>query len=139
MAIVIVTRFRLRSIRFVPLFYIHAHRVIAQIRKAEGLMGGGVRRDGDLAYWTMTQWRDAIATNAFAASGAHRSAMPHLANWCSEAGMVRWVQDDARLPDWNEAVRRLRDEGRASKVQHPGPNHAGLNYPAPAEGFDLRF
>lgn len=139
MPIVSVTRFRLRSIRFVPLFYVHAHRVIAQIRKADGRLAGAVKREGDLAYWTITVWRDDIAMNAFAASGAHRSAMPHLHDWCSEAGMARWVQEDARLPDWSEAVRRLREEGRASKLRHPGPNHAGLTYPAPTGGYDMQL
>jgi len=139
MPIVSVTRLRLRSVRFLPLFYIHAHRIIAQIRKAEGQLAGAVKREGDLAYWTVTIWRDEIAMQAFAASGAHRSAMPHLQDWCSEAGMVRWVQQGADLPDWAEAARRLREEGRASNLRYPGPDHAGLTYPAPSEGYDMRF
>ena len=139
MAIVSITRFRLRSVRFVPLFYIHAHRIIAQVRKAEGLVAGAVRREGDLAYWTVTVWRDVIAMQAFSASGAHRSAMPHLQDWCSEAAMVRWLQDGSDLPDWAQAAHRLQHEGRASTLRHPGPRHAGHAYPAPPEGYDLRF
>lgn len=139
MPIVSVTRLRLRSIRFVPLFFIHAHRINAQIRKADGHLAGGVRRDRDLAYWTVTVWRDAAAMTAFAASGAHRSAMPHMRDWCSEAGVVRWHQDSACLPDWPEAVRRLREEGRAPPLRYPGPDHAGRAYAEPSAGFDLRF
>lgn len=139
MPIVSVTRLRLRSIRFLPLFFFHAQRVIAQIRKSEGHLGGAVKSDDNLTYWTITVWRDDIAMRAFAASGAHRSAMPHLHDWCSEAGVVHWVQDDASLPDWPEAVRRLREEGRATKLRLPSPNHAGLNYTAPSGGYSMRL
>jgi len=113
MPIVSVTRVRLRSVRFLPLFFIHAHRILAQLRRAEGHLAGAVQREGDLAYWTATVWRDEIAMQAFVASGAHLRAMPRMHDWCSEAGTVRWVQDCPYLPDWAEAARRLQDEGRA--------------------------
>jgi len=139
MPIVSVTRMRIRSIRFVPLFYVHAQRVIAQIRQAEGLIAGAVKNDGDLVYWTISLWRDDNAINAFAASGAHRSAMPRLQDWCSEAAMVRWAHDEPSLPDWQEVVERLRTDGQTSKLRHPGPNHTHLNYDAPSAGYSMRF
>jgi len=120
--LVSVTRFRLRSVRFMPLFMLHANRVIAQIRKSDGFRAGAVQRDAEPAFWTMTLWRDDQAMRAFAASGAHRKAMPHLAEWADEASVVHWTQASGDLPDWPEAVRRLRDEGRASPLHHPGPS-----------------
>jgi heme-degrading monooxygenase HmoA len=129
MPLVSVTRFRARSIRFVPLFMLHAGRTIAQIRKTEGFLAGAVKRDADLAFWTMTVWRDARAMHAYVASGAHRTAMPHLRDWGIEASVIRWTQDGADLPDWPEAVERMRDEGRASKLRHPGPHHADISFP----------
>ena len=139
MPLVTVTRMRLRSIRFVPLFLIHAQRAIAQIRKADGHLVGTVKRDGGLAYWTMSVWRDESAMLAYVASGAHRSAMKHLGDWCSEAGMVRWLANDATLPDWTQAARRLAAQGRASRLKHPGPDHAGHAFAPPASLSQMRL
>lgn len=133
MPLICVTRFRARSIRFVPLFAIHANRTIAQIRKAEGFVAGAVRRDTDLAFWTMTVWRDERAMHAYVASGAHRTAMPHLRDWGIEASVIRWTQEGADLPNWSEAVQRMHDEGQPLKLRHPGPHHADISFPeAPA-------
>ncbi len=64
MTLVSVTRFRLRSVRFVPFFILHANRTIAQIRKADSFVAGAVQRDTDLAFWTVTVWRDERAMSA---------------------------------------------------------------------------
>jgi hypothetical protein len=119
--LVSVTRFRLRSLRFVPFFMLHANRTIAQIRKADGFVAGAVRREADLAFWTLTVWRDETAMRAYGACGAHRKAAPHLAEWADEASVVHWTQRGGELPDWPEAVRRLREQGRAVRLVHPAP------------------
>jgi hypothetical protein len=56
--VVSVTRFRLRSLRFLPFFTLHMNRTIAHTRKAEGFVAGAVRREAERAFWTMTVWRD---------------------------------------------------------------------------------
>ena len=119
--LVSVTRFRLRSVRFLPFFVLHANRTIAQIRKADGFVAGAVRRDADLAFWTLTVWRDERSMRAYAASGAHRKAMPHLAEWADEARVGRWFQPGGDLPEWPEAARRLRAEGSTLTLRHPAP------------------
>ncbi len=139
MPIVSVTRFRLRSIRFVPVFLIHAQRVIAQVRRADGHLGGAVTQDRGLCYWTISVWRDDRAMQAFVASGAHRTAMPHLRDWGVEASVVHWAQDAADVPAWAEAARRLRDHGLAPALRYPGPGHAERDHDAPGEGHDLRL
>lgn len=127
-SLVSVTRFRLRSLRFLPFFLLHANRTIAQIRKAEGFVAGAVQRDADLAFWTMTVWRDERAMRAYGSSGAHRKAAPRLAEWADEASVGHWRQTGVQLPDWPEAVRRLREEGRTLALHHPAP-------PRPENGF----
>ena len=129
--LVSVTRFRLRSIRFVPFFILHTNRTIAQIRKSDGFIAGAVQRDADLAFWTVSVWRDERAMRAYGASGAHRKAMPHLADWADEASLVHWIQHSSDLPGWPEAVRRLREEGRPLPLRHPGPNHAECRFAEP--------
>lgn len=123
-----VTRFCARSLWTLPMFALHAHRSIAQLRTADGYIDGAVRQDADLAFWTMTVWRDQPALLAYVKNGAHRKAMPRLHKWGAEAGVVRWTQNGAKLPDWETAERHLREDGHASALRHPGPAHANLSF-----------
>ncbi|VXD07391.1 conserved hypothetical protein [Sphingomonas sp. T1] len=123
-----VTRFRVRSLRFLPFFMIHAQRSLVQIRRAEGYLGGALRHDRDHAYWTASVWRNEAALLAYVTSGAHRSAMPKMTEWGDEASTVRWDQDSAALPSWPEAIERMRRDGRAMPLRHPGSAHAALAF-----------
>jgi hypothetical protein len=57
--------------------------------------------------------------------------MRSLLEWCDEASLVRWTQDGPELPSWQEAHRRLKQEGRPSKVNHPSPAHLAHAFPPP--------
>jgi hypothetical protein len=103
MPIASVMGFRLRAWRFVPAFMFHAHRSLGQLRRAEGFVAGAVRRERNLAYWTMTVWRDEPSMLAYVTGGAHRQAMPKLADWGEEASTGRW---DGTA--WNYPIGRSR-------------------------------
>jgi hypothetical protein len=45
--------------------------------------------------------------------------MPKLLNWCDEASVVHWTQDSGPVSEWSEAYRRMVEDGRTSKVDHP--------------------
>ncbi|MBW3625250.1 MAG: antibiotic biosynthesis monooxygenase [Armatimonadetes bacterium] len=124
MAFISVTRLRLRSKRFLLVFLIDSLKSTRQARRAPGFLGGKLMGDGKSAFWTVTAWEDEDAMKSFMISGPHRKAMPKLLNWCDEASIAHWVQDDATLPSMREAHRRMRDEGRISKVLHPSERHA---------------
>jgi hypothetical protein len=64
-------------------------------------------------------WRDEAAMRSFMRSGVHRRIMARLPEWCDEAALVHWVQDGEAAPSWAEAHRRLQEEGRRSRVNHP--------------------
>ena len=122
MALIAVTRLRLRHWRFVFPFTWHTLRSFRQCRAAEGNLAAMARRANG-AYWTLTVWRDKAAMRAFMSSGAHREAMPRLQNWCDEASVGQWEQDSPVLPDWADAEDRMRTGGRLSAVKHPSPAH----------------
>ena len=61
-------------------------------------------------------------------------AMRKLLEWCDEAALVRWTQPESELPVWTEAHRRLVQEGRPSKVNHPSQAHTSYSIPLPAGG-----
>ena len=131
MALVSITRLRLRAWRFLPGFAWLARGSIAQTRQARGFVTGALLRDRDLTFWTLTVWERQEDMRRFMSSGAHLKAMPRLLDWCDEASVVHWTQPDAAAPDWREADRRMRAEGRPSKVRRPTAAHAGLEYRAP--------
>jgi len=131
MIFVSLTRLRIRSVRFVPFFLVHAFRSVRQASKAPGFIGGAVLNDRDRAFWTMTAWDSQSSMRRFMRTGAHKTAMPHLLNWCDEASVAHWEQEDSTLPGWADAARRMRELGRASKVLSPSPRHAGLAFPDP--------
>jgi quinol monooxygenase YgiN len=126
-----VTRLRVRKWRYLPSFIIWSLRSAAQAKKAPGNLGVALLRDQNNTYWTKTVWKDEGAVKAYMVSEPHRSAMPKLLEWCDEASLVRWTQDDATLPSWQDAHRRLEREGRPSKVNHPSDAHPTLKFPPP--------
>lgn len=131
MPFISVTRLRIRSARFLPLFGWHTMRSLRQVRRAAGFCDGSVLADRAFTFWTMTAWNDQADMRRYMTSGPHRAAMPRLIQWCDEASVAHWTQDEDALPSWAEADRRMRGEGRASKVRHPSPRHAALAYRAP--------
>lgn len=73
---------------------------------------------------------------AFMLSGQHGAAMRKLLNWCDEASLAHWTQDNCELPSWNEAHRRMLRHGRVSKVNHPSEAQKAFHIDEPSE--DLR-
>ena len=125
------TRLRLRSLRFWPLFAVYAVRTRQQLVRSDGFLQGALLPDGPRTFWTMTSWKSAEAMRSYVLSGAHRAAMPKLMHWCDEASVAHWEQEANTLPTWTEADRRMRETGRTSKVLHPSPDHAGMSFAAP--------
>ena len=131
MTFVSLTRLRIRSFRFVPLFAVHTWRSLRQIRSARGFQTGAILADRGWTFWTMTAWDSEESMRQFMVSGSHKTAMPHLVEWCDEASVAHWTQPEAPVPFWEEADRRMRERGRSSKVRNPSPQHATLTYRAP--------
>ena len=131
MPVVSVTRLRLRSVRFLPAFLFHAIRSQLQSKRAAGNISTQVLNDANLAFWTLTVWRDKEAMRAYMISGAHKTAMPKLMEWCDEAAMADWTQDSATPPSWADAHQRLIADGRRSKVRQPSQNQLDFVVPPP--------
>jgi len=119
-----ITRLRVRSIFYMPLFMLHAMRTITQAQKAEGILGAETRFEKNNVVWTKTVWQDEAAMKKYRGSGAHQAAMRLLYELCSEAAFARWAQDTPGLPTWEEAHRRILAEGKLSKLKRPSPLHA---------------
>jgi hypothetical protein len=134
MQFVSVTRLRVRSYFYMPQFMVWALRTARQARHTEGFVGGAVMRESGNVFWTLTMWREDAAMKAYRTAGAHRSAMPKLLEWCDEASVSHWTQESPELPQWDEAHRRLLNDGKPSKVNRPTPAHLAHEIPAPRPG-----
>jgi heme-degrading monooxygenase HmoA len=142
MPFVSLTRLRVRSLRFVPLFVMYTGQAVRQVRRAPGFQQGALLADRNWTFWTMTAWDSQEDMRRFMTSGAHKRAMPRLLVWCDEASVAHWTQSEEALPSWAEADARMRETGRASKVNNPSSstlgldlrsssNHAGRSHSAP--------
>lgn len=131
MPFISVTRLRIRSIRFLPPFAMDFLRVRRQVRTAHGFQGGSLLADRSWTFWTMTAWDSQESMRRYMTTGSHRTAMPHLLDWCDEASVVHWDQPGETLPSWTEADRRMRESGRPSRVRNPSPQHATLGFRTP--------
>ncbi len=131
MPFVSLTRLRIRSVRFLPLFLIHTTRSLKQVKHAPGFRTGALLADRRWTFWTMTSWDTQERMRQYMISGAHKTAMTFLLDWCDEASVAHWDQPDETLPSWVTADQRMRESGRPSKVRNPSPHHASLTYQIP--------
>jgi heme-degrading monooxygenase HmoA len=138
---VAITRLRVRSWRYLPVFFVQALRSARQAARAEGNLVTRLLRDRRNTFWTSTIWRTEASMRAFMLAGVHRRVMRKLPDWCDEAALVHWTQESTEpLPTWEEAYARLKREGRPSRVNHPSPAHVAYEFPQPREGrAELRF
>ena len=138
MALASITRLRVRSVRYLPEFLLRALASIWQARRSPGCLSADVRRELKLIFWTRTVWQDEAAMRVFMTTGAHRAVMPKILDWCDEASVTHWQQDDELAPDWPTAEARMRTEGRTSRVRNPSPaNRRGETVPATATRNDV--
>ncbi|MGH8209985.1 MAG: DUF3291 domain-containing protein [Steroidobacteraceae bacterium] len=88
-------------------------------------------KDAARTFWTASSWQDEATMRAFMRGGAHARVMPKLREWCDEASVAHWQQEEVSLPDWQEAHRRMIQVGRRSTVNHPTPAHTAFEIPEP--------
>lgn len=131
MAVIAVTRLRVRRWRYLPAFLWYSLGSARQSAKSPGNLASQVLKDRQRTFWTATAWSDEAAMKAFILAPPHRVAMRKLLEWCDEAALVHWTQEVHRPPDWASAYVRLRNEGRRSKVNHPSAAHTAYEFPPP--------
>lgn len=132
-----VTRIALRSYLYLIPFAWDSLRSARDASRAHGFLGGRLMGDGRKVFWTVTAWSDEAAMRAFRNAGVHLKAMGKLPDWCAESSYAHWEQDARELPDAEESHRRLRDEGRLSRVRRPSPAQAAGRTAEPSCG--VRF
>ena len=134
MPLVSVTRLRIRSPWYLPAFFFYTLRATRQARAASGNKAVKLLPDAHRTFWTCSLWTDLDAMRAYVSAGAHRQSMNRLAHWCDEASVVHWQQEALELPNWDEAHRRMQEQGRPSRVNQPSAAHLAYRV-VPPRGF----
>lgn len=116
-----ITRLRLRSLFSLSAFARETREISEQLRHAPGFLGGAVLAEGRLVFWTRSAWASADAMKAFRDSGAHRTSMPKLLEWCDEAAVAQ--SEGEALTDWDAIYALLSENGRLSRVRKPSKAH----------------
>jgi heme-degrading monooxygenase HmoA len=124
MALVSLTRLKLRSPRFFFPFAWYAWQSIRQARSSPGFIRGQTGRDRNGGAWTITVWQDMAAMRNFRNTASHMAAMPKLLHWCCEASIANWEQEHDELPNAEDAFDRMSTIGKISKVYHPTEAHS---------------
>lgn len=123
MTLISVTRLRVRSIRFLPVFLWYTFKSNQQAKQAQGNLASTLRAQGNTVFWTLTVWDNEASMRSYMRSGSHREAMPKLQNWCDEASVVHWHAESATLPSWEEAETAMVTRGRFTPLTHPSIAH----------------
>ncbi|MGO8922814.1 MAG: DUF3291 domain-containing protein [Xanthobacteraceae bacterium] len=131
MPLVSITRLRVRSFRYLPAFLLGSLRAAREAKNASGNLAVAVLSDANLTFWTRTLWIDERSMRAFMFAPAHRRVMPKLLQWCDEAS--------PEPPPWQEVHRRLQQEGRVSKVDHPSAAQLRFEIPPPKTTRQLKL
>ena len=126
-----VTRLRLKSPMYLPVFTWNNILIIWQTINTPGFFSGKLLQDANHTFWTITAWDEQAAMKIFRNSGKHRTVMPKIQNWCDEASVVHWRQTETHLPDWVEIHQRLITDGFLTKLTHPSQAHLERTIPAP--------
>jgi quinol monooxygenase YgiN len=126
MALLSITRLRVRSWRFLPGFLWYAVRSARQAQRSQGYLGGKTYGDARLTFWTASAWQDEAAMKAYRSAEPHLRAMRKLAHWCDEASVAHWTTDRVILPSLEEVYRLMRERGRPSRVENPSPEHQAM-------------
>src|SRR5579863_8915773 len=99
MAVIVITRLRLRDPALFDEFFASAVAVVEQATSSEGNLGADVLADANNTYWTRTAWRDRGVIGAFVGAQPHLATMGRIDEWCDEATFVDWDQPGDDLPD----------------------------------------
>jgi hypothetical protein len=131
MAVIVVTRLRLKDPALLDDFFTDALAAIEQAQKSDGNLGVDALADANNAWWSVTSWQERRLMHSYVRTEPHRTIQSHLDRYCDEATFVDWEQDSADLPDWPTNWHHLVADGQAAEISQPSAAHQTRDFPAP--------
>jgi len=131
MAVVAVTRLRLRDVAQLEDFLTAALALLEQAKRAAGVLGSDAIAETNSTWWTCTVWDSRASMRSFVRTDPHRATMDRLDDWCDEATFVDWEQPGSELPDWKTSHAHIVAEGQSATLTYASPANATLDFPVP--------
>ncbi|MFC9285489.1 DUF3291 domain-containing protein [Streptomyces sp. NPDC057052] len=113
-AVVMASRFEVRSLKDVPRFLLKSLGAWRQVTRAPGAYGASlVAQPLRRTFWTLSAWESEEALYRYARTEPHRSVMTGLRSTTKASAFAFWRVPAAGLPvDWADARRRLAEQER---------------------------
>ena len=133
MAVIVVTRLRLKDHSYLDDFFTAAVALLEQAQGSPGILSADALAEANDAWWSRTAWQDRDTMRSFVTTDPHHSTMDRLDDWCDEATFADWEQDDPALPDWPTAYRHLVADGRSATLTDASRANETRSFPPPVE------
>ncbi|OEJ26131.1 DUF3291 domain-containing protein [Streptomyces agglomeratus] len=113
-AVVMASRFEVRSLKDVPRFFWKSLAAWRQVRSAPGAYGASlIARPAKRVFYTLSAWESREALYAYARAEPHRGIMTGLRPTMRTSTFTFWEVPADRLPiGWDDAKRRLAEQAR---------------------------
>ncbi len=107
-------------------------RLRRAVLRSPGALGVGLRAHPLKGrYYTVSMWDNETGLLAFAHSADHQTAVRHITELGTVAGILLSREGDARRPRWNETIRWLATAQpgpyRRDSTRHQAPDPSGRN------------
>ena len=133
MAVIVVTRLRLKNPALLDEFFTDAVAAIEQAQKSAGNLGADALADANNTWWSVSSWQARGPMRAFVNGEPHRAITTRLDHYCDEATFVDWEQDSPDLPDWQTSWRHLTADGQVAELTHASAANQTRDFRVPAE------
>ncbi|MET9427805.1 MULTISPECIES: DUF3291 domain-containing protein [unclassified Streptomyces] len=122
-ALVMASRFEVRSLSDVPRFFLQSLRAWRQVRSAPGALGASlIAQPLKRTFYTLSAWENRDALYTYARTEPHHSIMTGLQSTMRTSTFDFWEVPAEELPiTWGDAKRRLRDKRAADETKRMRP------------------
>jgi quinol monooxygenase YgiN len=115
------SRFEVRSVRYVPRFFLKSLVAWRQVRSAPGCVGASlIAQPLQRVFYTLSAWENRDALYAFARTPPHRGIMASLRPTMRSSTFTFWNAEQLPLT-WDDAKRRRTEQALADAA---GAGHA---------------
>ena len=121
-AVVMASRFEVRSLADVPRFFWKSLAAWRQVRTAPGAVGASlIAQPLKRTFWTLSAWESREALYTFAKTEPHYSIMTSLRSTMDNSTFTFWDVPVEELPiTWADAKRRLAEQRQADAAPAEG-------------------
>ncbi|WP_431679134.1 DUF3291 domain-containing protein [Kitasatospora sp. KL5] len=125
-ALVMASRFEVRSFADVPRFFLKSLAAWRQVRTAPGALGASlIAQPLKRTFWTLSAWETREALYAYAKAEPHYSIMTSLRSTMDNSTFTFWEVPVEELPIvWPDARRRLAEQRQSDAAAAEGAAEA---------------